>query len=124
MIMIRRQLRAWTTVWLIVQVLSLAAFVPRDCCAAHRSHAAPEAHAATDEAPCPMHPAPVREPECSLESTCSGPVLALPLTSTTSGMPPSSFSVLPDAPTSSRIVLPESRLTASDALPDTPPPRV
>jgi hypothetical protein len=124
MIRIRRQLRAWTTVWLIVQALSLAALVPRDCCAAHRSHAAPEAHAPADEAPCPMHRAPVKEPECSLESTCNGPDLALPLTSTTSGMPPSFFSVFRDTPTSSRIVLPEVRLTASGPLPDSPPPRV
>ena len=32
----RRHLRLWVAAWIAFQVVSLSAFVPRDCCAAHR----------------------------------------------------------------------------------------
>ena len=65
---IRSALRLWVTIWLVVQVASLTALVPRDCCAAHSSAARaakPGCHEqvaatqcpmrATDGTPCPMH---------------------------------------------------------------------
>ena len=69
MTIIRRRLRLWVTAWLVFQVASLSALVPRDCCAAHRppasgkdaelprkhrGHALPDARAASGT-PCPMH---------------------------------------------------------------------
>ncbi len=73
---IRRHLRAWTAIWALGQCAVLVAFIPRDCCAAHRSHAddtashqhddmAPGARCpmrGRDGRPCPMHRAPARHP--------------------------------------------------------------
>lgn len=66
MTVLRRHLRLWALTWLILQANALAAFVPRDCCAAHRP--AVEARPCHDTAapahcpmrdvagrPCPMH---------------------------------------------------------------------
>ena len=69
MTLLRRHVRLWATAWLVLQAASLAAFVPRDCCAAHRPavmpqschDAAPQAHCPMRSAsgtPCPMHRAP------------------------------------------------------------------
>ena len=66
MTVLRRHLRLWALTWLILQAGSLAAFVPRDCCAAHRPAAAtktchetpPTAHCPMRDGtgePCPMH---------------------------------------------------------------------
>lgn len=66
---LRRRVRLWTTLWLILQAGTLSAFVPRDCCATHRPAATaktcheepPPEHCpmrGADGAPCPMH----REP--------------------------------------------------------------
>ena len=66
---LRRHVRLWATAWLVLQAASLSAFVPRDCCAAHRPavakqtchEVAPKAHCpmrAADGKPCPMHRAP------------------------------------------------------------------
>ena len=42
MTVLRRRLRFWVTTWLVFQVVSLSALVPRDCCAAHRVATAKE----------------------------------------------------------------------------------
>lgn len=63
----RRRMRYWVTAWLVFQVASLSALVPRDCCADHRptdtaKQSCHESVAATlcpmrsaDGTPCPMH---------------------------------------------------------------------
>jgi hypothetical protein len=82
----RRHLRLWTAAWLLVQMASLAALIPRDCCAAHPlAHspmpaATPEAAAPSGDAACPMHRearAAERTPPaaCSMRGTCDGPDL-------------------------------------------------
>jgi hypothetical protein len=69
MTILRRHVRLWATAWLVLQAASLSAFVPRDCCAAHRPEVAkpschevaPQSHCpmrAADGKPCPMHRAP------------------------------------------------------------------
>ena len=63
---LRRHVRLWALTWLVLQASTLAAFVPRDCCAAHRPAAvkqschqkAASAHCPMRDAsaaPCPMH---------------------------------------------------------------------
>ncbi len=70
----RRHLRLWVAAWIAFQVVSLSAFVPRDCCAAHR----PPAQEQAAETPC-HHPQPVPEPtrECKLRGGCNGPLSIL-----------------------------------------------
>jgi hypothetical protein len=99
---LRHHLRFWVTTWLVFQVVSLSALVPRDCCAAHRIATEKqrtcheEAAAATretadgDHCPmpgmageaCPMHgtahdghQSPARR--CTMQGTCAGPMAAL-----------------------------------------------
>ena len=38
MSLIRRWMRLWVAAWVVFQVASLSAFVPRDCCPSHRPH--------------------------------------------------------------------------------------
>ncbi len=97
MTMLRRHVRLWAMAWMLVQVASLSAFVPRDCCASHRPveadadchQAAPKAaHCpmrGADGAACPMHrdaeaKANRRETapetaECTMGAACEGPPL-------------------------------------------------
>jgi hypothetical protein len=120
---IRRHLRAWATTWLVVQALSLSAFVPRDCCAAHSQHKMPAPQTSADDPACPMHAANESDPECTLRGTCNGPMLALPLAPPGVGLASGSFTILPDITTSRSAVLYEARPAVADVLPDFPPPR-
>jgi len=64
---LRHHLRFWVTTWLVFQVVSVAALVPRDCCAGHSAPATKEKscheEAAAVQCPlkgadaqqCPMH---------------------------------------------------------------------
>src|SRR5690242_3804623 len=81
---LRKHLRGWATAWLAFQLLSFSAFVPRDCCAAHKSHnVAPAATA--DESCAQQHgehhaapaPAPVDDSHCALRGRCDGPMAVL-----------------------------------------------
>jgi hypothetical protein len=71
---VRRHLRLWVAAWIAFQVASLSAFVPRECCMAHRL---PAQHQGDDES-C-HQPQPVQEqlPDCALRSTCNGPLAVL-----------------------------------------------
>jgi hypothetical protein len=120
---IRRHLRAWAATWLVIQALSLSALVPRDCCAAHRLHKTPATHAAGDEAACPMHAEKKPVPQCSLRGNCNGPVLALPIATTSAVLVSRPFTVLPDTALRPAAVTFEARPIATDIFPDTPPPR-
>jgi hypothetical protein len=74
MTLVRRHLRLWVAAWIAFQAASLSAFVPRECCVAHRM----PAHEQAGEPSC-HHPEPAREamPECALRSTCNGPLAML-----------------------------------------------
>ena len=74
MTLLRRHLRLWVTAWIAFQAASLSAFVPRECCIAHRM---PVQEQGADES-C-HHPQPAREesPECAMRSTCNGPLAVL-----------------------------------------------
>lgn len=74
MTLLRQHLRLWVAAWLVFQVVSLSAFVPRDCCAAHR----PPAQEQAGDPVC-HHPqqAPEPVPECTLRGGCNGPLSIL-----------------------------------------------
>jgi hypothetical protein len=117
----RGHLRALTLICLALQTATLAAFVPRDCCAAHASHAAQPP--ADERASCPMHRASQRSPACSLRGACNGPLSALPMVWSNPAVPPHAVSILPD-PAVSRLgdVHPRPPID-TDSHPETPPPR-
>ena len=82
----RRRLRLWVITWLLFQVASLSAVVPRDCCLAHRP-AAP-----TDEQKCHE---PVSE-QCVMRASCDGPLGVLLTLISNLGIPAGSFGLFPD----------------------------
>ena len=52
---LRARVRLWAVAWLLMQAATLSAFVPRDCCAAHRpTESAPSCHEAPKRTHCPM----------------------------------------------------------------------
>jgi hypothetical protein len=138
---IRRHMRLWAAAWLVFQVASLSALVPRDCCAAHRPSAAtaPGCHedtAATqcpmraqDGTPCPMHRGDHHDAgeqpagKCSMRGTCDGPMAALFALLSIHGVLTSSFEVLPDLQPGLAVVRARESLTSRLASPDPPPPR-
>lgn len=139
---IRRGLRFWVATWLVFQVASLSALVPRDCCAAHRpaaSAAKPSCHEkaaatqcpmrAADGTPCPMHRGDHNEPNdtsrdgCTMRSTCTGPMAALFAQLSNHGILTDQFQLLPDLHAGSTGIRTSENLITRLAPPDTPPPR-
>ena len=118
MTLFRRHLRLWVAAWIAFQALSLSAFVPRDCCAAHRLPARDQAA----DASC-HHPQPEPSPECSLRGKCGGPLsfLAALLSPHAVLVEPTRIEsvALVTAPDGRRLDTPISRTTP----PDSPPPR-
>jgi len=116
----RRHLRLWVAAWIAFQVVSLSAFVPRDCCAAHR----PPAEEQAGDAAC-HHPQPAPEPmpECTLRGGCNGPLSIL-------GALLSPHAVLVEATRIESLALatvpnwrPLETPIARTSPPDSPPPR-
>ena len=117
MAVVRSQLRVFATTWLIVQALSLAALMPRDCCAAHRPAANRPAAPACHES---SHRPAV---DCRLTGGCSGPMSALVRLLSYSGILPDRGAALPHA-----AVRPVDAAGQDDVIgrydpPDAPPPR-
>ena len=111
MITLRRGLRLWATAWLVFQVATLSALVPRDCCFVHRPAAAEES----------CHkPAPVK---CAMRATCDGPMAALLTMLSNLGIPPAAIGVVPDLPSSQTTVTTRENLISDSTPPDPPPPR-
>jgi hypothetical protein len=138
---IRRRLRLWVAAWLVFQVASLWALVPRDCCAAHRSRAE-EARTCHDSAAathcairaaggmaCPMHPGGPADADqrssnrCSMRGTCDGPMAALVPLLSNQGVLTDAVSIRPDLHPRTDAASPHERLISRLASPDPPPPR-
>ena len=138
---LRRRLRVWAAAWLLIQVASLSAFLPGDCCAAHASKAgAAKAHCdrpvkaaqcpmrAVDGAPCTMHADEHHQPaesmpQCSMRGACGGPAAALVVLLSNHGVLTASFAVSPD-PTAGLVTdARRENLTGRLASPEPPPPR-
>jgi hypothetical protein len=110
---LRRRLRLFVLIWLLFQVTSLSALVPRDCCAAHRPVAE-----ATDHCHKPAPP-----PECSLRGSCNVPEAVLVSLLSNHGILPST---VVDTPRFYATAIPmpaKERLVARLQSPDLPPPR-
>jgi hypothetical protein len=130
---LRKHLRGWTTIWLAFQLVSLSAFVPRDCCAAHRTHKAPP-QAASADVSCAMqhgehHGAAVPAPEppmsgdCSLRGRCDGPMAVLLSVLSTHGVLAGSPAVSPSFDRGSLALVARESLISRFVPPDSPPPR-
>jgi hypothetical protein len=137
-----RRLPLWAAAWLVFQVASLAALVPRDCCAAHRAptssaeHGCHKTTAAThcpmrgaDGTPCPMHRGrDARDPVsssggCSLRSTCSEPMVALAALLWNQGVLAEPLDVVPDSGLSVVAAATRDPIVNQPDSPDPPPPR-
>ena len=126
---LRKHLRGLATAWLAFQLVSLSAFVPRDCCAAHQAHKPPPA-AAADPSCAMQHgdhhaaqPAPPVRSECSLRGNCDGPMAALLSVLSTHGVLTDSPAVSPALDRGSLAMLPRESLIGRLVPPDSPPPR-
>jgi hypothetical protein len=138
---LRRHLRLLVTAWLAVQLASLSALVPRDCCSSHRPAATVKERGchenaaatrcpmrAADGTPCPMHRDSQHADEgsrdmCSMRGTCKGPMAALLAQLSNVGILATSFSVLPDLRATGTISTASEDLVGRFTPPDTPPPR-
>ncbi len=133
---IRRHLAGFTTFWLLCQVVSLSALMPRLCCAAH-SHTAEGASekchhavavdhcpmAAADGTPCPAHAGPSGVDEhCIIQGTCDAPAVALASLLWTPGIIADSSSSVADEG-SPFVMAALTRRVFSPLSFDTPPPR-
>src|SRR5687768_1385451 len=142
MAILRRHLRTWVAAWLVAQVATLSAFVPRDCCEGHRPAAAerpetcheppPPAHCDSGDQqgiPCAMHshhqqPAddqPV--PQCTMRGSCDGPMALLATVLSNHGVVIQTFAFMPPADSSRYATPTRERLTCQLLPPDAPPPR-
>jgi hypothetical protein len=110
---LRRRLRLFVVAWLLFQVTSLSAFVPRDCCAAHRPVAE-----ATDHCHKPAPPS-----DCSLRGSCNVPEAVLGSLLTNHGILPSAVVETPRLNATALPMPAQERLVARLQSPDLPPPR-
>jgi len=145
---LRRRLRLWVAAWLVFQVTSLSALVPRACCAVQHAVASetkPECHPnadanaeaaaahcpmrAADGTPCPMHRTGRHnhdeEPSdrCSIRSACDGPVSALFAFLSNCGVLADLPSTLTGFHASAVTLQTRESLIGRLASPDPPPPR-
>ena len=138
---IRLGLRLAATIWLGLQVVSLSALVPRDCCAAHRravKSAEPACHRAAaavqcpmraaDGTPCPMHRGAGasdahQSSDCAVRGSCSGPMAPLLAQLSNYGILTDVFHLHPDVYAESSGAVAREQLVTRLSPPDTPPPR-
>lgn len=118
MAILRRRVRLWVMAWFFLQVASLSALVPRDCCVAHRPVVTvPSCHEVAHEAPVPSS----SSSDCVMRGTCQGPPLFTVFSS--AGLPAATSQSSPQAlPTPRAADLAEHTL-ARVQPPDLPPPR-
>jgi hypothetical protein len=137
---IRRRLRLWAAVWLLLQAASLPAIAARNCCAVHRSESArdePSCHKnvtattcpmpAADGTPCPMHKgdgaAGQTRERCVMRGTCDGPMAALFPTLGALGILPDVATMMSDTHADAAAAQTLENLIRRLTPPDTPPPR-
>lgn len=109
----RRGLRLWVIAWLLFQAASLSAFVPRDCCLAHRP-AAP-----TEEQKCHE---PVSD-QCVMRASCDGPLGVLLTLMLNLGIPGGPFGLFLDVHASALTSSLREKSVGNSFRPDPPPPR-
>jgi len=125
--------------WIAFQVASLSAFVPRECCSAHRPSAAVQQHGCHQDAaavqcpmrsaggaPCPMHrtaDGDERSGRCSLRGSCNGPLSALFALLSNQAVLSDVSTVLPDSRAGDLALEPSENLISRFTPPDPLPPR-
>ena len=143
---LRRRLHGWVTAWLVFQVVSVSALVPRDCCDAH-AHAAKAAEPCHDTVaashctmpvpdgtPCPMHREqashhehgrPPADPveDCSMRGICDGPEVAFMALLSHAGVLTESVIVPVDLDARESVAPIREHIASRLASPDPPPPR-
>ena len=148
MVSLRRHLRFWAAIWLVFQVATLSAFVPRDCCEAHRTatdkakdcHEEPPAThcpmAGADGAACPMQRSEDAEPtghhhhsqpvssDCTMRGTCDGPMAAMFALFSNHGVLPDRVVLIVNDQIDVIAARPSEDLVSRLASPDPPPPRL
>ena len=128
-------MRSWATFWLVCQLAAVSAFVPRDCCAAHRNaaivsksqhhqDAAQQAHHGGHGAMHHQAPATDHDRTCVMRGTCNGPLDAIATLFMAPGLAVQPFTLIDDG-----VPLPGLHQADGDALeslylPTTPPPRI
>jgi hypothetical protein len=135
--------------WMVFQVVSLSALVPRDCCEAHAHKAAmPSSHdhtgahcpmQAADGKPCPMHEAPASEhhhhgtvpdetapPDdgCMMRGSCDGPDAGFIALLSHAGMLTESAGTVDDLDMQPAVDRIHEQVVSRLESPDPPPPRV
>jgi hypothetical protein len=139
---IRRRLRFWVAAWLLFQVASLSALVPRACCVPYQAAATdqePNCHGnsaaahcpvrAAHATPCPMHQSGHHDAEetpshrCSMRATCDGPVAAMFALLSNYGVLSNSCLIVPDVHAGLVSLQTRENLITRLAPPDSPPPR-
>jgi hypothetical protein len=113
MTIVRRHLRLWVAAWLLFQVVSLSALVPRDCCLAHKP-------AAQHGNSCHEPPA---APDCSIRGSCDGPMAALFALLSSHGVLTDSIAVAPDLNPSAPAPRTRDSVVSRLPVPAPPPPR-
>lgn len=122
---IRRRLRTAAALWLICQTVSLAAFVPVDCCANHREarHAQADHSAETaSDASCHRVPEPPQD-ECRMTGMCDGPGQALLGVFAYNGIVSERSPFHPDLRAADAMPSASASSRALVTPPDAPPPR-
>jgi hypothetical protein len=133
----RRHLRGFVTAWLVFQVSSLSAFVPRDCCLAHQRHhqdpagaeeQKPACHEAAASAVVQTHhdgiqPTSSPKPECAMRGTCNGPLAAIAALLSNHAVVSDAFIVSLHFQTAAVVPAGHESLVSRLVPPDSPPPR-
>jgi len=145
MALVRRHLRIFASAWILFQVTSLSALVPRACCLAHQMAALADCHEpqraiaapASDATPAMHHnhadmghmqeqaPAAAPQPphDCALRGTCGGPAAAVFALLSTDGVLTDSIPTTLDFLASDSIAASRDQLIPQFESPDAPPPR-
>src|SRR5262245_37942618 len=131
---LRRHIRGFATAWLLFQVASLSALVPRDCCAAHRPVQQKKSDMACHEtaaAPIAAHgghamhraTTPDKSDECKLRGACDGPMAGFIAQLSLQGVLGDPFQLAPSMVAGSLDEQSREHLIGRLAPPDAPPPR-
>jgi hypothetical protein len=139
---LRRRLRLWAVAWLVCQTALLVAFVPWDCCVAHKmtkvraerschepapTAAACPMHGAANGAACPMHGDHAKHEKptssCSMRGTCQGPMAALLSLLSNYGPLSDPFDLVPDVRFVTAVSPLQEQLVVRLTPPESPPPR-
>ena len=133
---VRRHIRAWTTLALVLQSAWLFAIVPGVCCVAHETpmQDAP-CHEEVKVEPCAMHGEPgaacqmhqqaeqVPAETCAMRTACGGPMSALLSMLDARGVLPAPQTFLTASESAPSPPLPGEQLISQFVPPDSPPPR-